>query len=174
VRATRLARVGSGAPTRAATLNPAHVEALNSVPIDFYGDRKVMDIWDEYLQHLTNSSSPSPTWGQKRIDIFVKLLALIGQRVGYRFSVAQMNNIYFPNAHGWAEEEWNAIRKGAAELFKGNAALPLALKEGPPQDPKTAELQATLFGRLASAYSEDGALRVEVIDGQVPTGRKAR
>lgn len=35
--------------TRAQNLNPAHVEALNAVPIDFYKDKKVMDAWEEYF-----------------------------------------------------------------------------------------------------------------------------
>lgn len=94
--------------TRALTLNPVHVEALNAVPIDFYKDKKVMDAWEEYFMHLTTSlSAHDPTWGPKRIDLFVKLLAAISSKVGYQFNVAEMNRIYFPNAHGELDEQQN-------------------------------------------------------------------
>ena len=36
--------------------------------------------------------------GQKRVDLFVKLLAAIAKKVGYNFNVAEMNRIYFPRA----------------------------------------------------------------------------
>jgi hypothetical protein len=54
------------------------------VPIDFYKDKKVMDAWEEYFMHLTTTATnANPTWGPKRIDLFVKLLAGIGSKVGY-------------------------------------------------------------------------------------------
>jgi Family of unknown function (DUF6680) len=48
--------------TRAAVLSVSHVEALNAVPIDFYGDKKVIDAWEEYFEHLTNAPSDNPAW----------------------------------------------------------------------------------------------------------------
>jgi hypothetical protein len=35
--------------TRAAFLSPALVEALNAVPIEFYGNRKIVNSWKEHL-----------------------------------------------------------------------------------------------------------------------------
>jgi len=107
--------------TRDINLSTAHVEALKAVPIDFYGDRSVMDAWEEYFEHLSSKGALDAIWGQKRVDLFTKLLVKIGERVGYKFNVAEMNRIYFPKAHSTIEEEWNDIRKGAAALFKDGA-----------------------------------------------------
>jgi hypothetical protein len=150
--------------TRALNLSPAHVEAINSVPIDFYKDKSVMDAWEEYFSHLNRTGEVDAVWGQKRIDLFTKLLSAIGSKVGYDFNAAEMNRIYFPNAHGTIEEEANVIRRGAAALFKGTFELPLAVK-AVPVDPKLAELQATLAKRLSDAYATDGSLRVTISSG---------
>jgi hypothetical protein len=159
--------------TRALNLSPAHVEAINSVPIDFYKDKSVMDAWEEYFGHLTRTGEVDAVWGQKRIDLFTKLLSAIGSKVGYDFNAAEMNRIYFPNAHGILEEEANVIRRGAAALFKGNFELPLAVK-AVPADPKLAELQATLAKRLSDAYATDGSLRVTISSGDgTAVGRPA-
>ena len=79
--------------TRATVLSTSHVEALNAVPLDFYGNKTVIDAGEEYFEHLTNAPSDNPTWGPKRIDRLIELLALIGSRVGYDFNVAQMHRI---------------------------------------------------------------------------------
>src|SRR5262249_58363891 len=79
----------------------------------------------------------------------------------------QMHTLYFPTAHETADQEWEAIRKGTAALFKGEATLPLSIKEVP-SDPKVAETQALLFQRLAKAYTDSGALRVSIADGELP------
>jgi len=145
--------------TRAANLSAAHVEAINSVPIDFYGEKPIIDAWEEYFGHLTRSGEVDAVWGQRRLDLFTQLLAAIGRKVGYRFSAAEMSRIYFPNAHGVMEEDANTIRRGAAALFKGTFELPLAIKSVP-VDPRAAELQSTLSEKMNAAYAPDGALRV--------------
>ena len=154
--------------TRATVLNPAHVEALNSVPIDFYKNRPVMDAWEEYLRHLSAREIPVEVWGPKRIELLGTLLMKIAECVGYHFNMAQMHTLYFPTAHETADQEWEAIRKGAAALFKGEATLPLSIKDVP-SDPKVAETQTLLFQRLAKAYTDSGAsLRVSIADGELP------
>lgn len=148
--------------TRAMNLSGAHVEAINAVPIDFYGEKDVIDAWEEYFSHLTGSGTVDAVWRQKRIDLFINLLAAIGCKMGYKFNVAQMNRIYFPNAHSAMENEAETIRRGMAALFNGDFQLPLAIKSGP-VDPTTAELQASLNKRMSEAYSSDGSLRVTII-----------
>lgn len=149
--------------TRALNLSPAHVEALNSVPIDFYKDKLVMDAWEEYFMHLTTAPTDNPSWGPRRIDLFVKLLALIGSRVGYHFNVAQMNRIYFPKAHGELDEEQNFVRKSIVALFKGDGNLPIEIKAAP----EATSLQTILAEKLVKAYNEDGSLKVSVVSGNL-------
>jgi hypothetical protein len=111
--------------TRAIPVSSAHVEALNSIPIDFYHNRKVMDAWEEYVGHLS-SSAASPD--EKRNELHIKLLSVIGVSLGYRFNSAQLSQVFFPLEHV-AEQE--AIRRGVAALLKGEITLPMAIKEFP-------------------------------------------
>jgi hypothetical protein len=149
--------------TRAQNLSAAHVEALNAVPIDFYKDKKVMDAWEEYFMHLTGTQAPTdPTWGPRRIDLFVKLLAAIGSRVGYQFNVAEMNRIYFPNAHSDLDEQQNFVRKAVVGLLKGQISLPVEIKSAP-SSPEAVALQTELTAKMSKAYNEDGSLKVTIV-----------
>ena len=160
-RARRLTVFRTLMATRARNLSSDHVEALNAVPIDFYKDKKIMDAWEEYFMHLSTSlATPNPTWGPKRIDLFVKLLALIGTRVGYEFNVAQMNRIYFPNAHSELDEQQDFVRKSVVGLFKGEIPLPVEIKA----TPEAFALQNKLTAAMARAYNEDGSLRVMIVE----------
>jgi hypothetical protein len=88
-----------------------------------------MDAWEEYFMHLTTASvANDPTWGPRRIDLFVKLLAAIASRVGYRFNVAEMNRIYFPNARGELDEQQTFVRKAVVGLLRGDISLPVEIK----------------------------------------------
>jgi hypothetical protein len=149
--------------TRALNLSPAHVEALNAVPIDFYKDKPVMDAWEEYFMHLTTAPADNPSWGPRRIDLFVQLLVLIGSRVGYRFNVAQMNRIYFPNAHSELDEDQHFVRKSIVGLFKGDKSLPIEIKGAP----EATSLQTILAEKLVKAYNKDGSLKVSVVSGNL-------
>ena len=150
--------------TRAQNLNPAHVEALNAVPIDFYRDKKVMDAWEEYFMHLTTSlTNHDPTWGPKRIDLFVKLLAAIASKVGYQFNVAEMNRIYFPNAHSELDEQQNFVRKAIVGLLKGDISLPVEIKAAA-STPEAVALQNELTLKMSKAYNEDGSLKVTIVE----------
>ena len=155
--------------TRATNLSPAHVEALNAVPIDFYRDKKVIDAWEEYLLHLNTEPGNNPAWGPKRVDLFVKLLALIGAKVGYDFNVAQMNRIYFPNAHGELNADQEIVRKGVVALLKGDISLPIEIKAAP-TSPETVALQNELTSKMSKAYNEDGWLKVAIIQSSGAPG----
>ena len=77
--------------TRAAFLSPAHVEALNAVPIEFYGNMKIVNSWKEYLDYLSKQGVPPEVWGQRRIDLFVDLLGEMAVFLGYNFSRVEIS-----------------------------------------------------------------------------------
>ncbi|WP_372841713.1 DUF6680 family protein [Phaeovulum sp.] len=135
--------------TRAAMLSPGYVEALNAVPVEFYGSGKklkaINDAWKLYLDHHTIEGPATDAWAQKRLDLFQDLLHLVSQFLGYSFSKAQLaRDIYSPRAHGDLENEQTIIRKGLVSLFKGEMVVPLAVKEFPAAEAGSAELQAAL------------------------------
>jgi hypothetical protein len=145
--------------TRATALSPAHVEAVNAVPIDFYGNRKVMDAWEAYFKHLNNGPE-NDVWRQKRADLLIDLLTTIGNAVGYHFNSAQIQNIYFPKAHDARVNDHDAIQIGMAAIMKGQASFPIELKVAP----EVAKLQADVLQGLGKVINEGGALNVKVND----------
>lgn len=173
-RARRLTIFRTLMATRAQLVSPSHVEALNAVPIDFYRDKKVMDAWEEYFMHLTTSpTAHNPTWGPKRIDLFVKLLAAIGSKVGYAFNVAEMNRIYFPNAHSELDEQQDFVRKAIVGLLKGELSLPVEIKAAA-STPEAVALQNELTSKMSKAYNEDGSLKVTIVQQVEPPVEKPR
>lgn len=148
--------------TRAAVLSPAHVEALNAIPVEFYGLsgklKAINESWKVFLDHHMQQGTPlTEAWFQKRQDLFVDLLHLIAQYLGYGFSRSQLaRDIYNPQAHDELETEQTIIRKGFVKLFNGEASLPMAVKEFP-----TTADDATLANRAALQK-----LMLEWLDGQ--------
>lgn len=122
--------------TRAATLSPIHVEALNAVPVEFYGTGKglkaINDAWKLYLDHHSIEGPTTKLWVQTKQDLFMELLHLMSQFLGYSFSKAQIRrDIYSPRAHGDLEADQAIIRRGAVALLKGEIALPIDVREFP-------------------------------------------
>lgn len=80
--------------TRNAMLSPQHVEALNAVPVEFYGStgklRQINDARKLYLDHHTADVPANDVWMQKRIDLFQDMLHQMSQFLGYSFSKAQL------------------------------------------------------------------------------------
>lgn len=55
--------------TRASVLSPAHVEALNAIPIEFYGNtgklKEINEAWKLYLDHLGPTNVVGDVWNQR-------------------------------------------------------------------------------------------------------------
>jgi hypothetical protein len=157
--------------TRSAMLSPGHVEALNSIPVEFYGTKgtlkKINDAWKLYLDHHTQQNVVGDVWMQKRADLFLDLLFMISQYLGYDFSRAQLErDIYSPRAHGELENEQTIIRKGLVKLFNGETVFPMAVKEFPATvDEATFDNQAALAKLLTEWLEGQRAVKVEQTPG---------
>lgn len=116
--------------TRAYTLAPAHVEALNRIDLEFSADKptekKVIEVWRQYLDILGDKSLSPEQWGVKRVELLVELLYVMGQCLKYDFDKTQIKNgTYSPVAHGRIEEEQDAIRQHTLEILQGKRVLPM-------------------------------------------------
>ena len=116
--------------TRAQTLSPAHVEALNRIDLEFSAKRKkekaVLDVWQQYLDHLGNRALEAPVWQSKRVDLLVDLMHAMAGALDYDFNKTQIKNgTYSPIAHGQMEEEQEAFRRMMLELLEGKRVLPM-------------------------------------------------
>jgi hypothetical protein len=127
--------------TRAYTLAPSHVEALNRIDLEFSAKRPtekaVLDIWQQYLDHLGDKSMESSAWGRKRVDLLVDLLHAMGKTLDYDFNKTQIKNgTYSPIAHGRIETEQELMRQLTLELLQGKRVLPMHVTNLPnPNEP---------------------------------------
>lgn len=101
--------------TRAYTLSPGHVEALNTIDLEFSTkrrtDKAVLEVWQQYLDHLGNTGMEAGAWAVRRVDILVDMLYAMGNSLGYDFNKTQIKNgTYSPGAHGRIETEQGRIR----------------------------------------------------------------
>lgn len=116
--------------TRAYTLAAAHVEALNRIDLEFSSKRPaekaVLDVWQQYLDHLGDKNLEIQAWGNKRVDLLVDLLHAMGKALGYDFNKTQIKNgTYAPVAHGRIESEQERVRQMTLELLEGKRVLPM-------------------------------------------------
>ncbi|MFC5519957.1 DUF6680 family protein [Polaromonas jejuensis] len=126
--------------TRAYTLSPAHVEALNRIDLEFSSkkpaEKAVLDVWQQYLDHLGNKNMEIQAWGNKRTDLLVDLLHAMGKTLGYDFNKTQIKNgTYSPVAHGRIESEQERMRQLTLELLEGKRMLPMHVTNIPHNPP---------------------------------------
>lgn len=147
--------------TRGSVLSPAHVEALNAVPVEFYGTKGALkhinEAWKVLVDHHEVGVITNEAWAIKRQDLFLNVLHLISQYLGYDFSRSQLDrDIWNPKAHGDLETEQAIIRRGFVKLFNGEASLPMAVTEFP----------ATLDDDALAAQAEIQKALLDVLRGK--------
>jgi len=107
-------------------LSPQHVEALNEIPVEFHGDsekiRQINDNWNQYINHLL-SDFESPSWPEKRVELFNNMLLSMSNFLGYKFGKADFAKFYLPIEHFELEQDMKIIRKNLARLLQGHGAL---------------------------------------------------
>jgi hypothetical protein len=78
--------------TRASTLAPEHVHALNAVPIEFYGIKTITEAYKDYITHL--NSPQNEARGLRRVDLFMDLLHKISAELNYGSSGNRVGNFW--------------------------------------------------------------------------------
>lgn len=122
--------------TRAYSLSLAHVQALNTIDLEFSSkkpkEKIVLDIWQEYLDHLGLKDMKPEIWNVKRIDLLVELLYAMGNVLNYKFNKIQIKNgAYLPTSHSTQEEEANKIRQMVVQTLEGKRVLPMLITNFP-------------------------------------------
>lgn len=116
--------------TRANTLSPQHVEALNRIDLEFkkdsLGERNVVEKWGEYLDLLGDKSIGPEQWAVRGTELLVELLHLMGKALRYTFDRTHIKNAtYSPTGHEKIERQQEAIRQGLVHLLSSKRALPI-------------------------------------------------
>lgn len=112
--------------TRAATLAPTHVEALNLIDIEFDAavteEKKVVDSWKLYHAHLSDEHYPQGQWPVRRTELLVDLLYEMAVCLDYRFDKAHIkSSSYYPKGYGESEEEQQQLRRALLAAFDKGA-----------------------------------------------------
>jgi len=120
--------------TRATQLAPAHVEALNSIEVEFYAkggaEKRVLDAWRLYVNHpnqITGTGDALQRWVDKKSDLMVDLLYEMADSLGYDIDkVTIQKNVYYPRGFWDIESEQHALRKAALAVFSGEKPISVA------------------------------------------------
>ncbi len=156
--------------TRATTLAKAHVEALNAIPVEFYGRRKplreIIEAWKEYLNHLNMKGMDPAVWNAKTADLFFALLHKLSGYLGYDFNLVELRQeAYLPQFHVEVESNQLAVLSGAAALLRGEKALPMEVRAWP-VDAEALTAQKALQALLLAWLRGEAAPRVRVEEGR--------
>jgi hypothetical protein len=172
---------------RATRLHDDFIRALNLIDLEFsakrFGaaaDRKVVDAWRALFGELANGLPDdnddihvARAWNSRVSDRLVDLLAAMSTALGYTFSAEELRRgIYYPKGRVDLEQSQLAIMHGLSKIVQGQAALPMKITEVPEPGDLT-RLQLALNEKMLSAYGDDGAFKVKVVQGELrPAGRK--
>lgn len=113
-------------------LNPNHVDAINSIPVEFYADKNVLSAWRIYASHLNQRAQPGDDlnrWGEKKFDLLIELVYAIGKSLGYEAidKPALRDQTYVPQGYANVEAENEAIRKAVLEVLTGKRPMPMTM-----------------------------------------------
>lgn len=144
--------------TRAARLSREHVQALNMIDVEFYGEKKVIRAWKAYLDHLAEPRDSPDVWSEKKDELFIDLLDTMATELGYDFDKTSIKNTsYFPEGHGRMEEDQRIIRRGLATIIQGDAPFPI--KIAGEADEEKVEKWLSL---LEKYFSNEDAIKVKI------------
>lgn len=159
--------------TRGTALSYAHVEALNTIDIEFLGrsgaDKNVRNAWKAYLDHLNNRSISDPQatpdvknrWNERTTDLLVDLLYEMSCAVGYDFDRTYIRRAaYTPIKYGDMEFENDVIRKLLVRILAGDRAIPISIQGG------QSEEQQRLNQLLIEHYENERPINVRIIENE--------
>lgn len=165
--------------TRAATVSPQHVQALNAIDLEFQGRKykNVTDSWKTYLDHLfhypNEDEKQQTVWAERRVDLLARLLMEMGKSLGYIFDEVHVRRaIYAPEAHAQLESENLLIRRGLVRLLYGDAHLKMDVTSFPVSEESLKEQKALREG-LQELMDGKRKLGVSVSDSDDKIGGNA-
>jgi hypothetical protein len=158
--------------TRATRLADVHVQALNSIDLEFSikrpKEKAVIDAWRSYAlqlntQYDATSEAQSLAWNNEVYRLFIELLFLMSQALGFDFTKEHLQRgIYYPTGHATMDADRLRVLKNAAEVLSGAQPLKMEVVTFPVSQ-EMVDAQVKLQGKLSDAIGESG-LKVEVSD----------
>lgn len=106
-----------------------HVGVLNTIPVEFDGNEKLLKAWDAYLFEMNSHDNNEELW-RRREERFFDLLYEISKTIGYKHDKEFLKNTtYAPSGYGDELEDWLKVRKWLAEIADKKRSLPIEIIE---------------------------------------------
>lgn len=128
--------------TRANRISFPHVQALNSIDLEFTGksqiEKDITTSWKIYLDHLhdfpkkdaANFDTKLDAWLTNGDSLFTDLIHKMSRCFGYDFDIVHLRKgIYSPIGHSELELDQSTVRKGLVDLFKNKEPLSIKIIE---------------------------------------------
>lgn len=111
---------------------PNHVDAINSIPLEFYSQADIMSAWRLYTSHLNNGGmlrADAQRWGERKFDLLVDLTCKIANALDYEHidAATLRDNLYVPQGYQDVEEQWRQIREAWLQMLNGQRPLPVTM-----------------------------------------------
>lgn len=121
--------------TRNNKMSLEHINALNSVPIEFYGKnaklKEVCELWRRYIELLSTKYNDQDSWSEKLNEIYNYMLAEMAKILKYDFTYTQISKEgYFPQGYNNVENEQFLLRLGMMELLNGKRKIKIEIYDG--------------------------------------------
>lgn len=117
--------------TRGNTMSGDHVNALNSVPIEFYGRKPIIDAWEALYSHLHKDGWQAEAWARKKTELLTDLLTAMGKELKYSFNSREIESIYYPTGHFKVDKAQQDTLFGWADVMNGKKALRMEVTNWP-------------------------------------------
>jgi hypothetical protein len=111
---------------------PRHVDALNSIPLEFHSVSAVMQAWREYTSHLNNQSmlrNNPQGWAERKFELLISLAYEIGNSLGYEHidKTTLRDNLYVPQGYEDNEEQFRQMRTTLLQVLRGERPIPTTM-----------------------------------------------
>jgi hypothetical protein len=109
-----------------------HVDALNSIPLEFHSHAEIMRAWRLYTSHLNDGAmlrADNQGWGRRKFDLLVDLVGKIANTLDYEHidAATLRDNVYVPQGYQDVEEQWRQIREAWQQVLNGQRPLSMTM-----------------------------------------------
>ena len=111
---------------------PRHVDAINSIPLEFRSESEIIRAWRLYTSHLNNGimlRQEPQRWGERKLDLLVDLTEKIGRHLNYEHldEATLRDNLYVPQGYSDVEEQLRQIREAWLQVLNGQRPLAMTM-----------------------------------------------
>lgn len=111
---------------------PRHVDAINSIPLEFYSDKEVIEAWRLYTSHLNDQyliTNNPQRWGERKFELLVDLAHKMGKNLRYNHIDQAMlrDNVYVPKGYDDTEAQFQDLRTSLLQVLKGERPIPVTM-----------------------------------------------